>query len=111
MAFVFSGCADHHGKRDYLNWYHGDPLKRSFTIARKHSQNNRSELNASERCGCFHCGEQFGPRTIADWFKERPEDTAICPSCDIDAVVGDASGYPITAEFLDAMKLRWYGAE
>lgn len=98
-------------ERDYLNWYHGDPLKRSYTIARKHSINNRSEVLASDRCGCFHCGEQFAPRAITAWFREKNEATAFCPHCDIDAVIGDASGYPIDEDFLCAMRLRWYGEE
>ena len=96
-------------ERDYLNWYHGDPLKRSFTIAHRHSMDHRTEVQASERCGCFHCGAQFAPQAISSWIKDVHEDTAFCPECDIDAVIGDASGYPITSEFLDAMKLRWFG--
>ena len=98
-------------ERDYLNWYHGDPLKRLFSIARKHSANHRSELRASAQCGCFHCGALFAPRAIGQWVKDKLEDTAFCPECDIDAVIGDASGYPLTPEFLEAMKVRWYGED
>jgi hypothetical protein len=35
--------------------------------------------------------------------------TALCPSCGIDSVIGDASGFPITEEFLAAMESRWFG--
>jgi hypothetical protein len=98
-------------ERDYLNWYHGDPLKRSLTIARKHSQDNRAEVLGSSECGCFHCGARFAPQAIDTWVRDAHDDTAFCPSCDIDAVLGDASGYALTDEFLAAMKCRWYGED
>ena len=98
-------------ERDYLNWYHGDPLKVSFVQAHKQSINHRAELLASERCGCFHCGEEFAPRAITDWVQDSKDATAFCPHCDIDAVIGDASGYPITVEFLSAMRVRWFGMD
>ncbi len=94
---------------DYLNWYHGDPLKCSFTVAHAHSMNHRSELQASQRCGCFQCGSRFAPAAITQWVRDAKDDTAFCPHCDIDAVIGDASGYPITPEFLAAMQERWFG--
>ncbi len=32
------------------------------------------------------------------------EDTALCPYCCADSVIGESSGYPITREFLRKMK-------
>lgn len=88
---------------EYLNWYHADPLKRSFTAAHDHSMNHRTELMASHRSGCFQCGSRFAPSAITEWLPDAKDDTALCPQCDIDAVIGDASGYPITPEFLQAI--------
>ena len=34
--------------------------------------------------------------------------TALCPMCHIDAVIGDASGFPIEVSFLTAMHRRWF---
>jgi hypothetical protein len=34
--------------------------------------------------------------------------TADCPRCGIDAVIGSASGFPITSEFLSSMNGRWF---
>lgn len=98
-------------ERDYLNWYHGDPLKRLFSMARKRSQDNRAEVQASGRCGCFHCGSTYAARNVHEWYTTRHEATALCPECGIDAVLGDASGYPLTNDFLSGMRLRWYGEE
>ena len=95
--------------REYLEWYHGDPLKRSLNRAQKHSMGHRAEVNASKYCGCFHCAEIFRPAEITGWFGDNKNCMAICPYCDIEAVIGDASGYPITPDFLHAMKERWYG--
>jgi len=96
-------------ERDYLNWYHGDPLKISLNKAREYSMNNREGLMASKKCGCFHCGSIFRPWHITEWFDDNKDRTAVCPHCDIEAVIGDASGYPIITGFLAAMSARWYG--
>ena len=31
------------------------------------------------------------------------------PKCDIDSVIGSASGFPIDARFLKQMELHWFG--
>jgi len=35
-------------------------------------------------------------------------ETAICPRCSIDSVIGDASGLPVTKEFLKEMNKHWF---
>ena len=34
--------------------------------------------------------------------------SALCPRCGIDSVIGADSGYPITVEFLTRMKEHWF---
>jgi hypothetical protein len=75
--------------------------------AHKHCIRHRPELGASTLCGCFCCLETFIPDEITDWTDEG--DTALCPNCGIDSVIGDASGFPVTPEFLAAMERRWFG--
>jgi hypothetical protein len=75
--------------------------------AHKHSIRHRPELWASTLCGCFYCLETFIPDEITDWTDKG--DTALCPNCGIDSVIGDASGFPVTPEFLAAMERRWFG--
>jgi len=36
--------------------------------------------------------------------------TALCPRCGIDSVIGSASGYPITADFLLMMRKYYFSA-
>lgn len=58
---------------------------------------------------CFSCGLTFTPDK-AEYYGEEKDgrQTAWCPYCSTDAVIGDASGYHITKEFLEEMKKRWF---
>jgi hypothetical protein len=78
--------------------------------AHRHSIRHRDEVLASPICGCFCCGYIFPPDELDIWVDEREGagQTAICPNCGIDSVIGSESGYPITAEFLNAMKAHWF---
>lgn len=75
--------------------------------AHKHSVKHRAEIEASSICGCFFCSETFAPSEIKNWVDRKQ--TARCPHCGIDSVIGDASGYPVTdKEFLKAMQVYWF---
>lgn len=78
--------------------------------AHKHSSLHRAEVLASELCGCFYCLATYPSSEIEEWTDEDRVgigQTALCPRCDIDSVIGSASGFGITGEFLSAMK-RFY---
>ena len=75
-------------------------------VAHAASMRHRTQLLKSELCGCFYCLSQFTPSEINAWCDEG--DTALCPRCGIDSVIGSASGYSITREFLEAMNGRWF---
>lgn len=82
---------------------------RLFERAHEASRANRSVLSRSKVCGCFHCGQRFKFKAIRDW-EPNPEgdDTAKCPACKFDSVIGDASGFPVTKEFLKRMHGHWF---
>ncbi len=65
---------------------------------------------ASAQCGCFYCGAVFTPAEIKEWVDDHDDvgQTALCPQCDIDAVIGSKSGYAITPDFLAAMHTHWF---
>jgi hypothetical protein len=75
--------------------------------AHRHSSRHRAEIEASELCGCFYCRRTFPPGEIEHWLNEG-NGTALCPHCAIDSVLGSASGFPITADFLRRMHARWF---
>jgi hypothetical protein len=47
----------------------------------------------------------FRSSDIVEWIDGQ---TAICPKCLVDSVIGSASGYPITTEFLQQMHDHWF---
>jgi Zn finger protein HypA/HybF involved in hydrogenase expression len=82
------------------------PDEDSLEAAHRHCRLNRAELQISSLCGCFYCLSVFTPAEIVEWVDE--DQTAICPKCPVDSVIGSASGYPITAEFLLRMHDNWF---
>ena len=86
--------------------------------AHKHSSLHRAEIEKSDGCACFHCLSTFAPSAITEWIDwplDTPEEqqaeagkTAMCPECGIDAVIGSASGYPLTHQFLVEMQAYWF---
>lgn len=71
------------------------------------SCNHKQQLSEDKRCGCFYCLQIFSPKEIKEWIPDI-SGTAICPYCGIDSVIGESSGFPITKEFLSAMKKHWF---
>src|SRR5262245_25695988 len=78
--------------------------------AHKHSIRHRDEVLASSLCGCFYCCRVFPPWEITHWTDdaEGVGQTALCPKCGIDSVIGSESGFPLTREFLAAMNTQWF---
>ncbi|MAQ15812.1 MAG: cytoplasmic protein [Sandaracinus sp.] len=74
--------------------------------AHSHSIDHRAEILASALCGCFHCLATFPPTAIDTWV-DRGE-TAMCPRCGIDAVLGSAAGFSLDRQFLGHMRRRWF---
>lgn len=74
--------------------------------AHRTSSNHREILSESEQCGCFFCLNIFVYQSIDEWWDD--ETTAVCPSCGIDSVIGSASGFPMTQEFLKAMQAYYF---
>lgn len=87
-----------------------DPLE----SAHNHCALHRGSILRSSVCGCFHCEEIFAPSEITTWIddvnvkKGLTGQTALCPHCGIDAVIGSDSGLSITPEFLAKMRGRWF---
>jgi hypothetical protein len=79
--------------------------------AHARSSNHRDKIVSSKFCGCFHCGSTFPPADIVEWIDEGPDgkgQTAMCPKCGIDSVIGDKSGFDLSAAFLARMKAHWF---
>jgi hypothetical protein len=75
-------------------------------LAHDHCRRNRGELEQSEICGCFYCMTIFSPNEIVEWIDDGQ--TAMCPHCPVDSVIGSTCGFPITKEFLERMNAHWF---
>jgi|SRR6185437_3110453 len=102
----------------------------TLEAAHKSSISNRVSIQGSTECACFYCEEKFAPSDIDEWTDdadveapdptegeeadietdvprvEKDTDTAFCPKCHIDAVLGSAAGFDLTDVFLKDM--NWY---
>jgi hypothetical protein len=79
--------------------------EREASRLHRHTRLNRMELEASEVCGCIACERIYFPSEIVRWVDEE---TALCPHCVVDAVVGSASGIPIMPGVLRRAHERWF---
>lgn len=73
--------------------------------AHDHCRSNRTEIANSLTCGCFCCERIFPPAEVQNWLPN--EGTAMCPYCDIDSVIGSASGFELTKDFMRRMHDFW----
>jgi len=74
--------------------------------AHEQSKSNRQKLMHAQVCGCFFCLRVFDPKEIT-WVDDA-DDTAMCPYCGIDAVIGESENLPITKQFLKSMREYWF---
>lgn len=79
-----------------------------YIEAHKHSIRNRTEILRSNVCGCFYCLRIYPPTAIETWVNDSGDQTAVCPECHVDSVIGSESSYPITTEFLAQMNKHWF---
>jgi hypothetical protein len=84
--------------------------------AHGHCHANERELSRSDTCGCFFCFATFSALEIKDWAEAGREydehnRTAICPKCGVDSVLGSASNFPLSTDFLKAMHRRFFDNE
>ena len=79
--------------------------------AHTHASGHRAEVASSTTCGCFYCCETFRPEAIREWVDEDERgtgQTALCPKCGIDSVIGDKAGYGLSESFLRRMQACWF---
>ena len=73
-----------------------------------HTIRNRKEIDQSEYCHCISCCKSYPSPIIMNFIKDGDSETALCPYCGIDAVIGDASGLEINQEILTKLNKRWF---
>lgn len=86
--------------------------------AYRHTTQNRAEIEASRACGCCCCMQIYPPDEIVAWTGldvsnlDDPDaanaETALCPRCGSESVIGDKSGHDINPQFLGRMQEAWF---
>jgi hypothetical protein len=81
-------------------------MEQNFEKAHRFCSYNRNDLEKDTLCGCFYCLKIFNPNEIDEWWDN--DDTAVCPYCGIDSIIGKSSEFPITERFLKGMHNVWF---
>lgn len=71
----------------------------------KYSLRNKVYIENSENCACYFCLKKFEPKDIEKWIDCG--ETALCPKCGVDSVVGD-SVVLLDSEFLKKASTYWF---
>lgn len=89
-----------------------------LVAAYRYTTNNWAQIGASRLCGCCSCVQIFPAEEVVAWTgldmhnmndpKAVDAQTALCPRCGTEAVIGDKSGFPIHASFLIRMNEAWF---
>lgn len=88
-----------------------DPDSSATAAAGDQSFKSREQILRSTRCGCYYCLATFAPFEIVEWtdFVDGEGQTAICPRCSVDSVLGDLSGQSLERENLMHLHVAWFG--
>ena len=77
----------------------------SYVLAKKalkqihnHSFKNRAEIAQSLICYCIHCQKACASGQVEKWVDDG--ETAICPKCGVDSLIGSAAEYEMTEPLL-----------
>ncbi|MEA2051198.1 MAG: hypothetical protein U9O56_10790 [Campylobacterota bacterium] len=76
-----------------------------YIVAHEYTLNNKQYIEKSKECGCCYCMTKFGSDEVKYYIGK---DTAVCPNCDVDAIVCDII-VPVTDELLKKMNRYWFG--
>ena len=71
-----------------------------------YSTHNKSMVEKSDKCYCFHCQKSFDKNEITDYTDNGK--TAICPHCGIDSVLPDSIDEDIDEKIISEMNKYWF---
>ncbi|MEO8699148.1 MAG: cytoplasmic protein [Kofleriaceae bacterium] len=77
-----------------------------YVAAKERASRHRAELEASGHCACFFCFKKFPTSDIKTWIEANQ--TALCPHCGLDSVLGSGTDHRIDDQFLRKMHQHYY---
>ena len=72
------------------------------------SSSNMQDFEENKKCGCFYCCKIFDSDEISQYIDDDDGDTAVCPYCGVDSVIGEGHGFEISEELLKKMHDFWF---
>jgi len=73
--------------------------------ASKYSIRNKDFIEKSDLCSCYYCFSTFKKEEIDNWADSGQ--TAICPKCSVDSVLGDYT-IKFDKEFFEKLHEYWF---
>lgn len=73
--------------------------------ASKYSIKNKESINKSTFCSCYYCFSTFKKEEIINWTDSMQ--TAICPKCSVDSVLGDDT-IAFDKDFFEKLHNYWF---
>lgn len=71
---------------------------------------NKARLADAKHCGCFFCLSHFAMAEL-EYCDDEDDQTAVCPRCGIDSVIGEYEDQRVPDDLLKAMKERYFGCD
>lgn len=82
--------------------------KEELKKAHDYSFKNKEDVSKSDKCACFHCFRTFPAKEIETYLSENDgKETALCPYCMCDTIIGDASGFELSDDLIDAIAYEY----
>lgn len=77
-----------------------------FKDAHLHTSYNRGEIQVSDVCHCLFCETSFNATEVVDYIDAG--ETGLCPYCDCDSIIADASKIEMTGKLLSDLHMRFF---
>jgi hypothetical protein len=85
--------------------------RKDWEVASDLSFGNRDQVQKSGLAGCYYCRQVYRASEVEEYIDVNDK-TAVCPRCGIDAVLGDASGLPITnTDYMRSISIYAFGSK
>jgi len=68
---------------------------------------NKNSLAMTNKAGCYYCNAIFKPEDIKEYTDQG--ETALCPLCEVDAVLPEIGTIKITEDYLKSVKINLLG--
>ena len=76
----------------------------------RQSIGNKARLADANHCGCFSCLSHFAVAKVEYW-DDEDDQTAVCPHCGIDSVIGEYEDQRVPDDLLKAMNEEYFGCD